>query len=312
MTVAHPLLAAAVVAEIERAASAHRGKRWAADGFTDLDDRASHPCGIFRGEPFSVFAKLSLAPDARDQFRAELAGLTLLRDAAPVATPEPVATGVVSAGGRTLLLFEALQERPPAARSGADWRSIGRTLAALHQVHGEKFGLAQLDGFFGPLPQDNRPVPSNRWADFYAERRLIPRLRLAVDAGILPPDLAAQVERVARRLPALCGPEPRPSLLHGDAQQHNFVSTPAGAVVIDAAPYFGHPELDLALVDYFHPVPGDVLDAYREVTAIDHGFGGRRELWRLSGYLAVITVDGAKPFGRRFLARLAESVQAYQ
>jgi len=52
----------------------------------------------------------------------------------------------------------------------------------------------------------------------------------------------------AARLPDLAGPEPRPALLHGDAQQNNFVSTAAGAVVIDAAPYFGHPEADLALV----------------------------------------------------------------
>jgi fructosamine-3-kinase len=219
MTAAHPLLAEAVVAAIGRAASAHRGKRWSAGTFTDLNDRASHPCGVFRGEPFSVFAKLSIAPDAGEQFRAELAGLNLLADAAPVVTPDPIATGVVCVQEGTLLLFEALPERPPEARSLADWRSIGHTLAALHQVHDERLGLGQLDGFFGPIPQDNRPVPSNRWADFYAERRLIPHLRLAVDSGHLPADLAAEVEQVARRLPSLCGPEPRPSLLHGDAQQ---------------------------------------------------------------------------------------------
>ena len=50
-------------------------------------------------------------------------------------------------------------------------------------------------------------------------------------------------------------PEPVPTLVHGDAQESNFVSTRDGAVLVDACPYFGHPELNLALVDYFEPVP---------------------------------------------------------
>jgi fructosamine-3-kinase len=186
------------------------------------------------------------------------------------------------------------------------------TLASLHQVNDPHFGAAHVEGFFGPLPQDNTPVISNRWADFYTERRLIPRLRSAVDAGHLPRGLAADIERLRRRLPTLCGPEPRPVLLHGDAQHHNFVSTPSGAVVVDVAPYFGHPELDLAVVDYFHPVPDDVFDAYRELLPIDSGFAERRELWRIFAYLAVVTVDSDQPFGRAILARLTDAVRLYQ
>jgi fructosamine-3-kinase len=72
------------------------------------------------------------------------------------------------------------------------------------------------------------------------------------------------------------------------------------------------PDLALALVDYFQPVPGDVFDAYREITIIDPGFTERRELWRIFGYLAVITVDGDKPFGRRILARLADAIRRYR
>ena len=268
----HPLLGAAAQAAIERAASLHRGRRWVNQGFTSLDDRASHPCGILHGTPFSVFAKLSSAADAREQFTAELAGLRLLSRAAPV--PVPVASGMAETTAGTLLLYEALPERPPEAREPRDWRSIGQ--------------------------------------DFYRERRLEPMLRTAVDSGYLPPALAAGVEEVAARLPALAGPEPRPSLLHGDAQQNNFVSTPAGAVVIDPAPYFGHPEADLALVGYFQPVPDEVFQTYRDIAPIDHGFPERRELWRLHAYLAVIAVNGEGPFGRRYLDRLAAAVRSYR
>lgn len=152
-------------------------------------------------------------------------------------------------------------------------------------------------------------MSSNSWADFDGQRRIAPMLRAAVDSGHLPLDLAARVERLVPRLPGLCAPEPRPSLLHGDAQQNNFFATPTGAVVIDAAPYFGHPEIDLALLDYFAPVSSVVFDAYREVAPIDPGFAGRR--WRIFAYLAVVAVDGQRSFGRRYLGRLDEAVTSY-
>ena len=100
MRPAHPLLDAAVLAAIEHAGSEHHGRRWVVLGFTDLDDRASHPCGILHGTPFSVFAKLGaagardeLGAGARDQFAAELAGLRLLSRAARVPVPVPGSTG---------------------------------------------------------------------------------------------------------------------------------------------------------------------------------------------------------------------------
>jgi fructosamine-3-kinase len=91
-----------------------------------------------------------------------------------------------------------------------------------------------------------------------------------------------------------------------------FVSTAAGAVVIDPAPCFGHPEADLALVDYFQPVPDELFRAYRDITPVDRGFTGRRELWRLPAYLAVIAVDGEGLYGRRYLARLTAAVRSYR
>jgi hypothetical protein len=38
----------------------------------------------------------------------------------------------------------------------------------------------------------------------------------------------------------------------------------------------------------------------------------RTELWRLATYLAVITIDGRKPFGRQYLARLADAIRLYR
>ncbi|WP_433052560.1 fructosamine kinase family protein [Dactylosporangium sp. CS-033363] len=68
---------------------------------------------------------------------------------------------------------------------------------------------------------------------------------------------------------------------------------------------YGHPEADLALVDYFAPVREALFDGYREVQAIEEGFAQRKELWRLHGYLAVVDVEGARS---TFLPRVAEAV----
>lgn len=313
----NPLLDPAIVDAVERAATGHLGRAWTRTGFTDLNHRASHPCGIFTGTRCSVFAKLDGSPAGPARFAAELRGLRLIRSLTAVATPVPVGDGMVATPAGTVLLFEALPERGEAAGQAADSRTpddyaaIGRALAGLHQARGETFGLAEFDGFFGPLPQSNQPSASGTWAGFYAERRLRPALRHAIDSGSLPAELARGTDRVAARLPVLCGPEPVPSLLHGDAQQNNFVSTANGAAVIDVAPYFGHPEADLALVDYFSPVHPAVLRAYAELVPLDPGFAGRRELWRLHAYLAVIAVDGAGAFGRSFLPRLADAVRRY-
>jgi hypothetical protein len=76
---AHPLTQETVVREIERAAAEHLGRPWAAHRFTDLDERASHRCGILHGEGLSVFAKLDTTGDGDVQFTAEVRGHTLLR-----------------------------------------------------------------------------------------------------------------------------------------------------------------------------------------------------------------------------------------
>lgn len=45
--------------------------------------------------------------------------------------------------------------------------------------------------------------------------------------------VAFQVEQLIQRLPEFCDADITPALLHGDAQQNNFISTAQGTVVID-------------------------------------------------------------------------------
>lgn len=59
-----------------------------------------------------MFAKLTVAASGLDQFAAELRGLDLIGRLAHVPTPTPVASGLADVEGGSLLLFEAVAERP--------------------------------------------------------------------------------------------------------------------------------------------------------------------------------------------------------
>lgn len=283
---------------LERAVSEHYGRKWRVQEFRDMDEFSSHPAAILSGGGVSVFVKLSEAAHGLHQFEVELAGLRLLSERCGVLIPFPI--GTIPVDGGVLLVLEAAQavEREP-----DQWREIGRTLARIHQVKGKQWGLDR-QGYFGPLYQDNRPA--DNWPAFFAERRLWPRLVGAIDSGRLPTDVIRQVEKLIARLPGLDIPEVEPTLLHGDAQQNNFISTAKGAMVIDPAVYYGNPEMDLSYVDYFQAVPDDVFAGYQEIFPIPPGLSERRDLWRVPALLAAVEVEGTA-----YLSKLMNAVQKY-
>lgn len=283
---------------LEETVSAYLNRKWRISSARDLSDLACHPCGIFSDDSFGVFAKFSEHGHAVRQFEIEKNSLEYLANRAGVLIPTSI--GIIPVESGTLFIMEALTaiERGP-----LHWHQIGKALARVHSVKSDFCGF-HMNNYFGPLDQDN--TPAKDWATFYGEYRLKPRLKMAVDSGNLPSPLASQVESVIRRLPGLCGPEVQPTLLHGDAQQNNFISTREGVYVIDPAIHYGNPELDLAFIDYFQPVPQAVFDAYREEISIDPGFDERRNLWRISGYLAAVTVEGSP-----YLGMLADALRRY-
>lgn len=281
----HPLSSDSFRACIEKLVSQHTGERWEMKEFRDMNEFSSHPSALLSDGSYSVFVKFSSAAHGQEQFEVELAGLRFLSDRAGVLIPTPI--GNIPFGDGVVMVLEGVQA---IERTSKQWRQIGQALAQIHKNKGERFGL-RAHNYFGPLYQDNRPLSD--WATFYVERRLWPRFVGAVNSGHMPTDIIHKVEKLILRIPDLCGPPVVPTLLHGDAQQNNFISTERGAVVIDPAVYYGHPEMDLAFVDYFQPVPEEVFIGYQEEIPIDAGFGERRDLWRLYGYLAAVEVEGA-------------------
>src|SRR5699024_8972933 len=108
------------------------------------------------------------------------------------------------------LVLEWIDEAGPAARDPGGERSFGTGLARLHAAGAPCFGREdrRTTGSRG-LPND----PASTWAEFYAERRLLPLARLAREAEALPPDGIDALERVADRLVEIGGPAEPPARL---------------------------------------------------------------------------------------------------
>ncbi len=293
-----PLTRAPLRAPIEETVSRFTKRKWRVQSAIDMSDFAYHHCAILADDAFAVFVKYSTAPQGAKQFEVELAGLRFLSKNTGVMAPTPI--DIVAVENGTLLIMNALKaiERTP-----LHWRQIGKALARIHSIRSDYCGFPT-HGFLGPLYQDNTPTPD--WMTFFRERFLQPRLRLAIDSGNIPAAVARQVEELIQRLPELCGPEMTPCLLHGDAQQNNFINTAQGTFVIDPAIYYGNPEIDLAYIDCFQAAPDDVLNAYGEEMPIDPGFFERRDLWRVSMYLAAVALEGPM-----HLYRLTNALQSY-
>lgn len=207
---------------------------------------------------------------------AEAAGLRWLAEAATV----PVA-GVHGHDDRWLVIERVATGRPSA--EAAD--RFGAGLAALHGSGAPAFGApppgGPEDAFIGLAPMRN--VPGNDWPHWYAEHRVRPYLRGAVDAGTVHRSEAAVIERVCERLPELAGPAEPPARLHGDLWNGNVLwGTDARVRLIDPAAHGGHRETDLAMLRLFGcPHLERVLDGYRNAAPLAAGWADRVALHQL-------------------------------
>lgn len=127
--------------------------------------------------------------------------------------------------------------------SPAAWRDLGTVMRRLHDLQGDRYGWPT-DYWVGTVEFVNRF--SDDWPSFWAEQRLI------ATAGLLDRPWRLRVDRLAGRLDQLLPQAPPASHLHGDLWTGNIlVETGHVAGLIDPACYFGHAEVDLAMLSLF-------------------------------------------------------------
>ncbi|GAA3845304.1 fructosamine kinase family protein [Streptomyces phyllanthi] len=214
--------------------------------------------------------------DGRGAVRAEAAGLRWLADAGTVRVP-----GVYGHDERWLVTDRVPSGRPDPRTAVR----FGRDLAALHAAGAPAFGAPPPGGpteaYIGLAPMRNDP--GTDWPRWYAEHRVLPYVRRAVDDGALRSAGAAVVERVCERLPGLAGPAEPPARLHGDLWNGNVLWGADGhAWLIDPAAHGGHRETDLAMLHLFGcPHLDRIIEGYQDTAPLADGWADRIALHQL-------------------------------
>jgi fructosamine-3-kinase len=150
----------------------------------------------------------------------------------------------------------------------------------------------------------NEPAPS--WPAWYAEHRVRPYLRRAVDAGDLSGTDASAVEQVCDRIEELAGPPEEPARLHGDLWSGNVLPSAAAVWLIDPAAHGGHRETDLAMLALFGCAHLDVvLAAYDAAAPLADGWRARVPLHQLFPLLVHTVLFGGGYAGQAVAAARA-------
>ena len=216
---------------------------------------------------------------------------TMLRLIAGTGVPAPAVEGEYDG----VLLLQHVEN--DGVFSPAAWASIGAALRALHGQMGERYGWP-VDYRLGTVEMDNRQTGD--WPAFWAEQRLIST------ASVLDKPWRQRVEEVAHRAAELLPPSPPAAFLHGDLWSGNIlVRGGALAALIDPACYYGHSEVDLAMLTLFDAPPDSFWECYG---ALEPGWEGRRSVYQLFPALVHLRLFGASYAG--MVDRLLSAVGA--
>lgn len=175
------------------------------------------------------------------------------------------------------------------------WADVGAAVARLHAQRGETYGWP-VDYALGTVALDNRE--GQDWVRFWGEQRLL------AAASLLDRPWRARIETLARRLGDLVPANPPPALLHGDLWAGNIlVEGGRLAAFIDPASYYGHAEVDLAMLCLFSRPPDLFWAAYGER---EKGWEERLPVYQLFPALVHVRLFGATyaPMADRLLDAL--------
>lgn len=175
------------------------------------------------------------------------------------------------------------------------WADVGAAVARLHAQQGDAYGWP-VDHALGTVALDNRE--GQDWVRFWGEQRLL------AAASLLDRPWRVRIETLVSRLGELLPRTPRPALLHGDLWAGNIlVEGGRLAAFIDPAIYYGHAEVDLAMLCLFSAPPDAFWTAYGER---EEGWEARLPLYQLFPALVHLRLFG--PTYAPMVARLLDAL----
>ena len=231
------------------------------------------------------FVKYNTAHFAEAMFKAEANGLNLIADAKVIKTAPVKKVFSFDQGAGLILEF-----LPTGILSQGFWNTFGLQLAQLHQSSHNSYGL-DFDNFIGTLPQSNQSHLN--WVNFYIQERIKPQLSIGISNGLFNLEDEHAFDILFDKFSSILPEEP-PALVHGDLWSGNYLvgrnDTP---ILIDPAPYFGHREMDLAMMRLFGGFPEVLFKAYHFHFPIISGFSERVDLYKLYYLMVHVNLFGA-------------------
>ena len=247
-------------------------------------------------EQRDVVLKINKRDQFPDMFRCEATGLKLL-NSSTFRIPEVIAHGDFEVW--SYIIMEYIDSQGKAI----DQHEFGHKLAKMHLQTDTKFGL-DMDNYIGSLAQVNNK--EDTWATFYTTWRLDPLVKLAYDQKMVESKLLKSFEKLYSELHNLI-PNEVPALLHGDLWQGNLICDEhSGPVLIDPAVYYGHREMDLAMLQLFGSIPSAALEAYNNIYPLQKDWEKRIDIHQLYPLLVHLVL-----FGESYLGGIKRTVQKY-
>ena len=134
------------------------------------------------------------------------------------------------------------------------WSNFGYRLAELHYNTSNSFGLDH-NNYIGSLIQTNKF--HDNWNDFFVYQRLKPQLDIgnfSVKTHKLFEILFLELDNIFSLT--------KPSLIHGDLWNGNFISTNDQVFLVDPAVYYGNREMDIAMTKLFGGFEKEFYESY--------------------------------------------------
>jgi protein-ribulosamine 3-kinase len=244
------------------------------------------------------FIKYNSAFAFPGMFEKEAAGLKMLSDTNTIAIPKVIGTS--ETGKFSYLLLQQIETGIPSRNF---WNDFGTKLADLHQNTSEYFGLDQ-DNYIGSLVQKNTPHPD--FFSFFISERIEPQLKEARNKGAFSQSETRYFDTLFNTLHNII-PAEKPSLLHGDLWNGNFIVTQKGsACLIDPAVYYGHREADIAMTQLFGGFQPEFYHAYNQAWPMVKDWQKRLDIFNLYPLLVHVNL-----FGGRYARQVLQIIRQF-
>lgn len=222
--------------------------------------------------------------------QSELHGLTTIAESSTVRIPKVYGITAVHSEYSALIL-EYIQSSTPILNN-ATQNKIAHIITELHKAKGEQFGLDR-DNHIGALKQANTLKDS--WSQFFISDRLEYMWGKALEEKSIPAEWTIHFSNYLRKLSDhLDSVNVSPTLLHGDLWSGNMLfDKQNNPVLIDPAVYYGHGEVDLAMMDLFGGFGNKVFEEYNIYSDVSDGFEFRKKAYQLYYLLVHVRLFGS-------------------